>query len=193
MKPYEELEATRASSDLATAWEMGGLAFFREYGKSGTCYDDFLPRTVPLRQKPTREPAVEAAWYGPGPHTLSIRKLNPVDLSVQVSAESAGEVHFARFHFLGWRAAVNGRPAPAVPHPASGIIVVPVPPGHSEVTLRYGTTPLQWATGALSLITLLLVGVYAVRGARSERRGRRIIEPDEDAHMEAPLQPASPP
>lgn len=192
MRPVENLKAIKDPVYDAHVWEMGGLSFFREYGKSGTCLDEFLPITVPRKELPTREPAVEAAWMGPGKHTIAINKENPVDLTVQVTADTPGEVHFARFHFQGWRATVNGHPAPAVAHPASGIIVVPVPAGTSQVTVAFGFTSFQWAMAIISLLSLCAVALYAMRAFKGNhgRTGFNIGDNEAEVKEEASTESA---
>src|SRR5207244_7942268 len=84
-------------------------------------------------------------------------------LMADVHATTPASLAFHQLAFPGWRAFVDGRPAPAraatisSPIPASlGFLVVDVPPGSHGVEVRFGSTRLRTLASSISAATLVL-------------------------------------
>jgi hypothetical protein len=84
-----------------------------------------------------------------------------------------GTVAFHQLAFPGWRAWVDGRPATvraAAPIEAQaiapGFLLVAVPPGRHQVTIRFGPDGPRLAGSAISLATVLAVAAWLLRRAR---------------------------
>ncbi|MGH2367374.1 MAG: hypothetical protein ACRDI2_04170 [Chloroflexota bacterium] len=87
-----------------------------------------------------------------------------------VAGEQGGTVAFHQLAFSGWRAWIDGRPVPLRPAPriaaqaiAPGFILVDVPPGRHEVTIRFGPDGPRLAGAAISLATLLAAAGWLLR------------------------------
>jgi len=83
-------------------------------------------------------------------------------IEARVVAATAGRLAFTVNDFPGWRASIDGKPAPI--EPQGGRISVRFEPGPHSVELRFGASPLRRAAWAVSLATL--VGVLAWRFRR---------------------------
>lgn len=60
---------------------------------------------------------------------------------------------FNLLYFPGWQAAVDGRPTPVRPHPATGLVDVDLPAGESILTLTFAETPLRRTLDWVSAVT----------------------------------------
>ena len=97
------------------------------------------------------------------------RRLAPGRWRVQTSGSRPSLVVVAEAYFPGWRASVDGRPAPVVE--ADGAFLgVPVGAGDHEITLQYHA-PAAATVGRI-ITALTLVAILAA-GLRSRRRSRR--------------------
>jgi len=111
--------------------------------------DAGLVRVALLQPKPGQSGAVLAA----GPQSLR--------LHVQVDADSV--VTLAQFYFPGWRATVDGRPAPIWAAEATRCIQMALPAGTHDVALLFGDTPVRRLGGLVSLLALLATAIIAWR------------------------------
>ena len=135
---------------------------------------DFPTRTVAVTEEPvaglTRvtpaAPAVEDAGESPGRAEISSYKDEKVVLRTQ--SRAAGLLVLTDSWYPGWKATVDGKPAPI--HRVDYLIRgVPVPAGAHRVEFRY--QPASWRRGwIISLVALLVIATAAVLGLR---RGRR--------------------
>jgi hypothetical protein len=90
-----------------------------------------------------------------------IVSFEPERLRIEVEATGRSLLVVAEPWYPGWRAAVDGRPAPCLPANA-WMRAVPVPPGRSRVEMTFHSNHLR--TGAIvSLATLALLGVVLLR------------------------------
>ncbi len=161
------------------------VQFERSTGSLGTtAMGEFLPRvvqTLPEESSPALESGerfdvaslpegarVVAADYAPLRYTLDLE--SPVPFTAR----------FHTFDFPGWRAEIDGSPAPISPSEPHGLITVRMPAGHHTLTVRFGTTPVRtWAT-LISGASLLLLLVLLI----TVRRHHRVLLP-----LKAPLAP----
>jgi hypothetical protein len=101
-----------------------------------------------------------------------------VTLRVANDGASDGAIGYRQFVFPGWRAWLDGRPAPIEraawieeQQATLGFITVAVPPGEHTVTIAFGPTTSRLIGGVVSLFTVaalalgLLVGIGPLRGA----------------------------
>jgi hypothetical protein len=87
----------------------------------------------------------------------------------EVEAPAGTQLAVRSYFFPGWsarRAGGNSAPLPAFAEPGTGRIVIQVPPGRTEINLRFGTVPervLGWCVSIASLVAMLLVWIRARR------------------------------
>lgn len=92
------------------------------------------------------------------------------EVEAQTYGDGPGWLVFSEMHYPGWRAAVDGRPAPVLRADVA-LIAVPVPAGEHAVRLWF-TAPWVTAGIAISAATALVVAGAALarRGADLDRR-----------------------
>ena len=141
-------------------------------GRSGTGSGDLLMKGRLDRGRLAAFAPVYDRLVSAPPSTTSVdaRRLAPGRWHVETSGARSALVVVAEAYFPGWRARVDGRPAPVLE--ADGAFLgVPVPPGDHEVTLAYHP-PASVAFGRLiTAATLLAIAAGWLRSRR--RRGQR--------------------
>lgn len=127
---------------------------------------------------PSAEAVIEAepgiAPSGSGPGRATYRATGPQAAQVEVDAPGPALVVVRNVHDPGWRATVDGRPAPVLVADAL-IQAVPVPAGRHTVELWYDDPWIGYGLlgSGLSLVGLL-GAAFAIRARRSSgRRGGR--------------------
>lgn len=164
----------------------GRMVFAREtdrYAGGTTSTGEFLPRTVEISDLTPgvrrglsvfTDAIPEASWHAglvrvpSGDAELTAIEHARNRIIAEVDATTASTVAFHQFMFTGWRATVDGIPAPVVAtpydesiHAALGYMVVAVPAGHHRVEVAFGTTPPRVIGTTVSLLTLTL-GLIAI-------------------------------
>ncbi|MDB4970968.1 MAG: rane protein of unknown function, partial [Myxococcales bacterium] len=138
-----------------------------------TSMNEYLPRTV-TRTVPR---------FGDVAHVVAGKALfkslarSPGHYEVSVDAVEPSLLEFNAHWFPGWRARVDGVLQPIGPGYArfddGGLIRVAIPPGHHEVAIGFGRTPLRLVCDIVSLTALfgvlLLLGLAAYDMLRSRR------------------------
>ena len=101
----------------------------------------------------------------PGSRPVTILKAAGGDIQVTSEASRPGLVVVSELHHPGWRAAVDGQPAPVlrIDHAVMG---VRVPAGRHEVTLHFEPRSLALGAGVSSLALLLTLWCLFSRGSR---------------------------
>lgn len=157
----------------------GRMVFAREtdrYAGGTTSTGEFLPRTVEISDLTPgvrrglsvfTDAIPEASW-----HAGLVRipsgdaEITAIDharnlIIAEVDATTASTVAFHQFMFPGWRATVDGIPAPLAVasydesiHASLGYMVVAVPSGRHRVGVAFGTTPARVIGTAMSIMTL---------------------------------------
>lgn len=159
--PYAEARALLGDParhrDVA---ERASLAALIGTGQSGTSRHEYLPKAV---TRLPMKPADRRAEVVGGGRLEQAETIGPNHERFTVAMDAAGELRFHQFFFSGWRAAIDGKPAPLACERASGVILVPVPAGVHVVELEFGSTPLRQAAGATSALALLVL-VIALAG-----------------------------
>ncbi|MGH2681992.1 MAG: YfhO family protein, partial [Actinomycetota bacterium] len=139
----------------------------------------FDPSTrVVLEQDPGISPSIDAPGDVARPSgTARYRSLGPQSVRVDVEAAGPAILVIRNPFDPGWRATVDGRPAPVLV--ADGFLhAVPVPAGRHTVVLSYDDPWIGYglAGSALSLAALLGASVWA-RAQRRRRPGGRFRSP----------------
>jgi hypothetical protein len=106
----------------------------------------------------------------PGPthgSTAQVLTFAPADISLRVDAVADGLLVLSEIYYPGWRASVDGLPAPVLR--ADGLLRgIPIPQGQHVVRVWYAPASVRagLAISALALILIGAVGVwYMLRGA----------------------------
>ena len=181
----------------------GRMVFAREtdrYAGGTTSTGEFLPRTVEISDLTPgvrrglsvfTDAIPEASWHaglvripsGDAEVTAIGHARNLI--IAEVDATTASTVAFHQFMFPGWRATVDGIPAPLAVapydesiHASLGYMVVAVPAGRHRVEVAFGTTPARVIGTAMSIMTLTS-GLVAVawKWRRRIANWARILQP----------------
>jgi hypothetical protein len=107
------------------------------------------------------------AWL-PEEQVVRIRSLIPAQ--IEVEADRAEWLESPKFWIPGYRARVDGTPAPVL-RSAGGLVAVAVPEGLHRVELSYGGPWPLYAAYFLSLATWLGAAIAGVRGWVRRQRG----------------------
>ena len=74
--------------------------------------------------------------------------------------------------YPAWRVRVDGRRVDARPHRDDGLMVIPIPAGHSEIEISYRTTQDMWLGRVFSLIAFILLVCLRAEGLWPQQRSR---------------------
>src|SRR5574341_166343 len=144
-------------------FELNGLAL----GTTST--GDFVPVEVDVVPNPNSD-LIESYRRG-GPvdkvnrHTLpdgasvKVERHGPTYDVLTVSSPEPFVLRLYTFMFAGWRASIDGQPAPIEVAKPEGFITVPIPAGEHTVRVWLGTTParsLAWLISALGGVMIVL-------------------------------------
>ncbi len=80
-----------------------------------------------------------------------------------VEAQAPAHLTFNFFYFPGWRATVDGQPAPLHVSDPHGLIIVAIPSGQHTVSIAFGPTPLRAIASAISLAALAALVAATLR------------------------------
>ena len=212
-------EVTRAVGVGGDGRDMTTFAFDAIPGSGGKHYAFFLScRRCPPGQEP-RMVAADAE-RGPGtlqaggrvetdrvaafslvyegmrraePSTTTVRAVSakPGSWEIESSGRRAAVVVVAEAVFPGWRARVDGRPAPVLT--ADGAFLgVPVPPGEHHVTLTYRKPTVALVGGWITIATLLGVLLFVLlRRKGGAVRPASALGPRRPASAFGPRRPAA--
>ncbi len=168
----------------------GYLTFDDEYyapasiaarGINTSTREEYEPKWVVARPAPAakRLTGVQA--------TISVvsSRLAPTHQEYVVRAAGATEVEAATFFYPGWKASVDGTPAPVSATPARGTILFPLAAGEHRIVLALAPTSVRRLALVLTVATAgiaLLVpgGARLVRARRARSRGRSNDPPNAD-------------
>lgn len=136
-----------------------------------TTTGEYLPFTV--RELPPRD---QVAYATDGsklnqaalPADVQVQQVVARPLQHQIALEAATTFSLTLniFDFPGWQATLDGKPVPIYSTDPYGLISVIVPPGHHEITVRFGSTPVRRLAGGLSILSLAALFILAVLNAR---------------------------
>ncbi len=140
--------------------DMRGSTAFASAGKPATspkveAYVQGQP--LPLAEIVAGQGEVEAVAHGGGEDVVRVQAQTPVT------------VRFYTYWYPGWRAWIDGQPAPTYYDPSdpNALIQVDVPAGAHEVRIRFTNTPLRTLAATISILTLGLLILLFWWGGRS--------------------------
>jgi hypothetical protein len=131
-------------------------------GQSGTSVHEYMPAQV--TRLPVSSPERRAEVFGGG-RILQGETIGPNHDRFTVAMDGVGALRFHQFFFAGWRAVIDGKPAPIGSERGSGLILVPVPAGVHVVEVAFGSTPVRQAASAASALALLALGFVVITAA----------------------------
>jgi len=76
------------------------------------------------------------------------------DMELSLAGDAPFPVVIQQYYFPGWRAEIDGRPAPIAPQERTGLITVAMPAGAHTLRVYFGETPLRATSDGLSLLSL---------------------------------------
>ena len=91
-------------------------------------------------------------------------------MSVKISAPAPTTLRLHLFSSPGWSATLDGKSAPVTSQAGTGLVMVQVPAGASELSLRYRNTPVRLAGWIISGVALTVSAGMALAGRRRRRR-----------------------
>jgi hypothetical protein len=115
----------------------------------------FLPRSGP-----PGDPALPPVPQGA---RVAVQRDLPLKLSLTATSPEPFALTLHRFCFPGWRAWVDGRPAPVQCRGEFHLVSVDVPAGEHSIVLAFGSTPVRSMGMAISAMTAALVLAMLVR------------------------------
>ncbi len=143
-----------------------------------TDYPDMVGITAWAEEVPTDSPLLSQYWEGRPLEKIRILRgrgeaetihVGGAHVEGRVRAEEPVVVQFLTYWFPGWQARVDGEPVPSQPEGPYGLITLEVPAGEHTVSIRMEGTPVRNAGAAISIVSLVLVGIIAAAPGR--RRG----------------------
>jgi uncharacterized membrane protein len=104
-----------------------------------------------------------------GPCKARVLEWSGTQRRFEVEAPAGTQLAVRSYFFPGWsarRAGDNSVPLTTFAEPGTGRIVIQVPPGRTEIQLRFGTVPVRvlgWCVSIASLVGLLLLWIRSQR------------------------------
>ena len=133
---------------------------------SATTRREYRPKEAPAWPPLQRH----RAWFVDGAGKISRYSQQGGHISFHVESETGGTIQVRQFDFPGWTAAINNNPIPHTKDPATHAMQLGIPPGRSDVTLRFSGLPRSTAAGVLSLATLLALIAFCAVTLRKQWR-----------------------
>jgi hypothetical protein len=164
----------RLPGDNPPAWVAPAIVKAGDEAIAGTILDPrFDPRRVAVVDSASTIPVQQlTSLPEPLPITAAVTRYEPGHIALQLSgpAPAGSALVMSENYFPGWRATVDGKPAPAV-RTDFNLIGVPLTASAMKVTLDFADA--AYHTGrVVSLVALLLALVLAAGGELTERRRR---------------------
>ena len=121
----------------------------------------FDPRRMALVESPPPIPLASAGEVASNPGAVTVSAYESAHVNVQVRARTNALLVLGDKYFIGWRASVDGKPAPIVP---VNLVLrgVYVTPGEHTVTFTFDPVPFRvgkWLTLTSFALFALLLGV----------------------------------
>ncbi|NLX11470.1 MAG: YfhO family protein [Chloroflexi bacterium] len=165
----------------AIVWDEAGYAAASHYAGW------LIPNAV--RTVPGPSPALHASYQtgvvdkilrDPVPPAVQIDVIEhrPQSDRFAVSASTPVSLTVLTFYFPGWRARIDGNPAPIRVEQPSGFMLVNVPDGQHEVSLTFGSTRarnLGWIVAGVGLLGLALTIMHLERRGEAANERERMV------------------
>ncbi len=161
----ESLDFSQLSAADFIRYEMDTYSF------GGTSYDEFKP--IWGEGIPYDTPDIESYVNDPLRVDFITRDgegealTREGAMTYRYKAEQPQEVHFRQFYFPGWAATIDGVPVAVFPNAEFGLLSVNVPAGEHVISLSRPGTLVENISPVLSLVSVVIAGVFAVRGRES--------------------------
>jgi hypothetical protein len=147
-----------ASSDI----DLMHDAVLNGSGYEGT--DEYVPIGADPYELKTNLPQVsDEGAADVKPQTL---KWSPNERHFVVQTTGTRNLIVRLFNYPAWKVFVNGKAIEAQTSDVTGLIIVPVQPGRNDVQLIFGSTPDRPIGGAISLISILVLGLALIKTKR---------------------------
>lgn len=137
--------------------------------------DEYLPKDyLPSGVKEKTEVKILKPQPMNNAGVLNIYNLeqNSLSYSFRASLEKPIEVIIPVYYFPGWTASVNNQPKSISKQPKSGLIVLSLSFGNNDVKLTFKNTKIREIANILSLISLLLTGLWFVKTSLCQLKNR---------------------
>jgi len=130
------------------------VSFYLKLEKTTNSWDEYTPRWVhrDLIEKPQ---PVAKLLDQTGQIVINEKKSNYLSLWVKVPKQAKMRIN--TIYYPGWTVLVNNHPI-KIDYESSGLMEFSVNPGQSQITARFGETPLRLGSDLLSLLSIGFVG-----------------------------------
>jgi hypothetical protein len=173
-QPCDDEDNVRAQ---LTTFQSGGFEGTDEYTAAPADNGDIQQGLPPIRvlheaggDEADSSVAENPDWHAsPDVHLsqIHIERWHVEHMRATVDAADPAFAVVRLMDYPAWLVRVNGRPVGARPRRDDGLMVIPLPSGHSQIDIRYGTTSDMWAGRILSLLAIIcLLAVFRVVGLR---------------------------
>jgi 6-pyruvoyl-tetrahydropterin synthase related domain len=144
-------------------------------------YDYFLPKWIApelFALSPAAVQALESLGRNPrrgaiveGSGVFNVTKWQPGNIAVDVESPTGVTLVLNQFYYPGWTARTdgNGIALPLEPSKPEGLISIALPGGTHQLQVTLETTPIERAGQVVSLISLCIAAMLAVRRALGKR------------------------
>lgn len=166
-----ELPANPSLTDMMAYEHASGAIGATSFGEYLPVWVQQIPRESPLEPMYRAGAPIERldlAYLPPNAQLQSARYgFNRAE--VVINSPQPFQAIFHTFYFPGWRAKINGQPAPIAPATERGLIGVSAPAGQHRLELYFAETPLRRVANGISaaalVIVAVLLGTHVARGA----------------------------
>ena len=142
-----------------------------------TARRELLPVTV---QRMPQEEGGPPPWQArllaadlPAGAQLLASDYRPLGATIELETAQPFQARYRAFAFPGWRVTIDGEAAAVRPSVPEGLVTFDVAAGRHTIVVHFGETRLWLAADALSLVSLLLVGVVLIGDGGRKTGDRR--------------------
>jgi hypothetical protein len=154
-------------------------AAIRQVGLKATVYSEFMPipsvREAWRNVKPVKGPLLSM----PPGLEVSVTRNEPIDIQLDVHANSETELQLGRWFFPGWKAEIDGEPL-ELSRSELGTLSFKVPAGKTSIWCYFDTPPIRRLGNWLSVLGLLVwlafLALLAARGRSTENAAAGHVE-----------------
>lgn len=91
---------------------------------------------------------------------LTAENIRPTNYQAHIEAEKDTQVEVNSIYFPGWQVKVDGKPVSIDYQNQYGLINFKLPKGEHDVIIKYTRTPVHLASEIVSILALVITGVY---------------------------------
>ena len=106
-----------------------------------------------INRHPDAPDIVTGSWPDSAKAAVTIYRMDPTSIDLEVVAKTSTEIRFAQNYFPGWQARCNGRKIPL--NRAQAELAATVPPGNSTLSFKFSRPDLFWSSVLLNSLMLL--------------------------------------